>query len=219
MIVHTFRDVLGSFQIGGRSEPILMGPIPRVQSNPPDDHDTTTTTAAAAQSQETTSRETTQSIAAERAPPGQRPRTTVSFPRTATAETTPWTTTTTPTRALVERVGSKAGEDSQPFQMRRIATLTAQCEDTTTSDAISEARRKHRDHQTLDKTFGGQCGRRRREEGQVDDALVRANSERNEDFFSAKLAMMQLKMMLVEAALKGLVVAIVECCGPFTSHL
>ena len=52
--------------------------------------------------------------------------------------------TTTPTaRALVERVGDEAGEDSQPVQMRRIAALMTECEDACTSEAIAEARRVH----------------------------------------------------------------------------
>ena len=60
-----------------------------------------------------------------------------------TAETTSQTTTTSLARALVERVGNEAGEDSQPVQMRRIAALMAECEDTSTSDDIAEARRAH----------------------------------------------------------------------------
>ena len=70
-----------------------------------------------------------------------RTRTTVSVPVTATAETTSQTTTTSPATALVERVGNEAGEDPQSVQMRRIAALMADCEDTTTSDATAEARR------------------------------------------------------------------------------
>ena len=44
-------------------EPILMGPIPRVQVNPPDDPDTVATAAPATPNLETTSGTTTQSVA------------------------------------------------------------------------------------------------------------------------------------------------------------
>ena len=44
-------------------EPIVMGPIPRVQVNPPDDPDTATTASPAASSQEPTPGTTTQSVA------------------------------------------------------------------------------------------------------------------------------------------------------------
>ena len=44
-------------------EPILVGPTPRVQVNPPDDPDTATTAAPAAPSQETTPGTATQSVA------------------------------------------------------------------------------------------------------------------------------------------------------------
>ena len=112
-------------------EPILMGPIPRVQVNPPDDPDSVTTAAAApAPIQENTSGTTTTQSAAERtrvrlpqaeakgAPPVKRTKTS-SVPVTTTAGTTSQTATTSPARALVERVGDEAGEDSQPAQMRR----------------------------------------------------------------------------------------------------
>ena len=166
--------------------------------------DGTTTAASAAPSQETTSRETTQSVAertrvrpaeteAEGAPQVQRTRTAVSVPGTATTGMTSETTTTSPARALVERVGNEAGEDSQPVQMRRIVALMAECEDTTATEAVAEARQKklgkihqcqsprrshqsrashRRDHQTLDRTMGGQCARWQRVEGQVGDARV-----------------------------------------------
>ena len=109
-------------QVRSDREPILVGPIPRVHVNPPDDPDTATTATAAVPSQETTSRETTQSVTerthvrpaeaeAEGAPPARRTRTTVSVPVTATAGTTSQTTTTSPARELVERVGNEAGED------------------------------------------------------------------------------------------------------------
>ena len=128
-------------------EPILMGPIPRLQVNPPDDADTVATPNL-----ETTSGTTTQSVAertrvrlpeseAEGAPLVQKTRTTPTVPVTTTAETM---ATTKPTaRALVERVGDEAGEDSQPVQMRRIAALMAECEDACTSEAIAEARLIH----------------------------------------------------------------------------
>ena len=169
-------------------EPILMGPIPRLQVNPPDDADTVATPNL-----ETTSGTTTQSVAertrvrlpeseAEGAPPVQKTRTTPTDLVTTTAETM---ATTTPTaRALVERVGDEAGEDSQPVQMRRIAALMAECEDACTSEAIVEARtdtpgeahesqgRSHQsrathqcDHQTPDRPLGGHHARRRSTEG------------------------------------------------------
>ena len=161
-------------------EPILMGPIPRVLFNLPADADTATTAAAAVPSQETTPGTTTQSVAerararvrSRGAPPVQRTRTTPTVPVTATAETT--TTTTSSARALVEKVGDEAGEDSQPVQMRRIAALMAECEDACTSEAIAEAC----DHQTLDRPLGRHHARRRSNEGQVHEARVRANSER-----------------------------------------
>ena len=89
-------------------EPILMGPIPRLQVNPPDDADTVATPNL-----ETTSGTTTQSVAertrvrlpeseAEGAPPVQKTRTTPTVPVTTTAET--MATTTPAARALVERV-------------------------------------------------------------------------------------------------------------------
>ena len=93
-------------------EPILMGPIPRLQVNPPDDADTVATPNL-----ETTSGTTTQSVAertrvrlpeseAEGAPLVQKTRTTSTVPVTTTAETM---ATTTPTaRALVERVGRRS---------------------------------------------------------------------------------------------------------------
>ena len=178
------------FTVRSDRAPILMGPIPKVHFNLQDDSGTTTA-AAAAPSQETTSRETTQSVAertrvrpaeteAEGAPQVQRTRTAVSVPGTATTGMTSETTTTSPARALVERVGNEAGEDSQPVQMRQIVALLAECEDTTASEAVAEARQKklgkihqcqsprrshqsrashRRDHQTLDRTMGGQCAR------------------------------------------------------------
>ena len=132
-------------------EPILIGPIPKVRLNLPDDPDTQ---RRQQQHQETRSREKTQSVAertrvspaeteAKGEPLMQRTRTTVSVPVTVTAEPISQTTTTSPARALVERKGNEAGEDSQPVQMRRITALMAECEDTTTSDTVAEARQKH----------------------------------------------------------------------------
>ena len=164
-----------------------MGPIPRLQINPPDDADTVATPNL-----ETTSGTTTQSFAertrvrlpeseAEGAPPVQKTRTTPTDPVTTTAETM---ATTTPTeRALVERVGDEAGEYSQPVQIRRIAALMAECEDACTSEAIVEARRIHLEKLTkvkdavikvvprTDATTKPLTGR------WVVDAWVRANSE------------------------------------------
>ena len=183
-------------------EPILMGPIPRLQVNPPDDADTVATPNL-----ETTSGTTTQSVAertrvrlpeseAEGAPPVQKTRTTPTVPVTTTVETM---ATTTPTaRALVERVGDEAGEDSQPVQMRRIAALMAECEDACTSEAIAEARRIHLEKLTkvkdavikvvprTDATTKPLTGRwvDTMHEGQVDDAWVRANSERKRGLLS-----------------------------------
>ena len=216
-----------------------MGPIPRVQVNPPDDPGTA---APAASNLETASGTTTQpqSVAertrvrlpeseAEGAPPVRKTRTTV--PVTTTAETM---ATTTPTaRALVERVGDEAGEDSQPVQMRRIAALMTECEDACTSEAIAEARRctpgeahesqgrshqsraTHRcDHQT---SLTGRWVDTMHDDGARKARWTTRGYEQtlngNEDFFSATPAMMHLKMMLVEAALKGHVAAIGDCSG------
>ena len=101
-------------------KPILMGPLPRVQFTSPDDLGAVTAATPAVSIQETTSGTATQSAAertrvklpeaeAEGAPLVQKVRTT---------ETTSQTTTTSSARALVERVGEEAGEDSQPVQMR-----------------------------------------------------------------------------------------------------
>ena len=219
-------------------EPILMGPIPRLQVNPPDDADTVATPNL-----ETTSGTTTQSVAertrvrlpeqsqeAEGAPPVQKTRTTPTDPVTTTAETM---ATTTPTaRALVERVGDEAGEDSQPVQMRRIAALMAECEDACTSEAIVEARRIHLEKLTkvkdavikvvprTDATTKPLTGRwvdTMHDDGARKARWTTRGYEQtlngNEDFFSATPAMMHLKMMLVEAALKGHVAAIGDSSG------
>ena len=124
----------------------------------------------------------------------KRTRTTVSVPVTATTETTSQTTTTSPARALVERVGNQAGEDSRPVHMRRMAALMAECEDTITSDAIAQTRRIHLEKLT-----------------NVKDAVVNVVPRID--------AKPRLKMMLVEAALEGHVAAIGDCSGAFfTSH-
>ena len=128
------------FKVRSDHEPILMGPIPRVRFTLPDEPDAVTTAAPAVPIQETTSGTPTHSAAertrvrlpetkAEGAPPVQRTKTTSSVPVTTTAETTSQSTTTPSARALVERVGDEAGEDSQLVQMRRIAALMAECED------------------------------------------------------------------------------------------
>ena len=214
-------------------EPILMGPIPRLQVNPPDDADTVATPNLETASGTTTQ---SQSVAertrvrlpeseAEGAPPVQKTTTTPTVPVTTTAETM---ATTTPTaRALVERVGNEAGEDSQPVQMRRIAALMAECEDACTSEAIAEARRVHLEKLTkvkdavikvvprTDATTRPLTGRwvdTMHDDGARKARWTTRGYEQtlngNEDFFSATPAMMHLKMMLVEAALKGHAAAI-----------
>ena len=139
------------FKVRSNRAPILMGPIPRGHLTPPNDPDTLTT--AAVPIEETTPGTTTTPFAAERtrvrlpqaeaegATPVQRTKTS-SAPVTITAETTSQTTTSS-ARALVERVGNEADEDLQPAQMRRIATLMAECEDSSTSDDIAGAQRTH----------------------------------------------------------------------------
>ena len=221
-------------------EPILMGPIPRLQVNPPDDADTVATPNLETASGTTTQ---SQSVAertrvrlpeseAEGAPPVQKTRTTPTVPVTTTAETM---ATTTPTaRALVERVGDEAGEDSQPVRMRRIAALMAECEDACTSEAIAEARRIHLEKLTkvkdavikvvprTDATTKPLTGRwvdTMHDDGARKARWTTRGYEQtlngNEDFFSATPAMMHFKMMLVEAALKGHVAAIGDCSGAF----
>ena len=197
-----------SLKVRSDVEPIMMGPIPRVQVNLPDDPDTATTAAPAVPIQETTSGTATQSAAertrirlpeagAEGAPPVQKTKTKSLIPVTTTAETTSQTTTTSSARALAERVGDEAREDSQPVQMRRIAALMAECEDSSTSDDIAEARRTHPKKLTkvedptikvvprTDATTKPLTGRwvdtmhdDGAGESQVDDAWVRANAER-----------------------------------------
>ena len=222
-------------------EPILMGPIPRVQLKPPDDPGEVTTATPAVPIPETTSGTATQS-AAERtrvrlpeaeavgAPSVQGTRTTSSVPVTTTA--------TSSARALVERVGNEAGEESQPVQMRRIAALMAECEDSSTSDDIAEARRTHLEKLTnvkdaiikvvprTDATTRLLTGRwvdTMHDDGARKARWTTRGYEQtlngNEDFFSATPAMMHLKLMLVDAALKGHVAAIGDCSGAFYQSL
>ena len=126
-----------------------MGPLPRVQLTPPDDPDT-----AVAPTLETSPGTTTTPIAEERtrirsaeadaegAPLVQRTKTTSSTEATSQPAISS-------ARALVERVGNEAGEDSQLAQIRRIAALMAECEDLSTTDDIAEARRDFRQDRTL----------------------------------------------------------------------
>ena len=210
-------------------EPILMGPIQRVQVNKRTTSGTTTTQSVAERT-----RVRLPEAEAEGARPMQRTKTS-SVPVPTTAGTTSQTATTSPARALVERVGDEAGEDSQHAQMRRIAALMAECEDSSTSDDIAEARRVHLEKLTkvkdavikvVPRTDANtkpltrrwvDTARRCSEERQVDDAWQALNG--NEDFFSATPAMMHLKMMLVDAALKGHVAAIGDCSGAFYQSL
>ena len=230
-------------------DPILMGPIPKVRFTLPDEPDAVTTTAPAVPVQETMSATATQSAAerarvrlpeaeAEGAPSVQRTKTTSSIPVTTTAETTSQTTTTTSARALVESVGDEAGEDPQPVQMRRIAAPTAECEESSTSDDIAEARRTHLEKLTkvkdaIIKVVPRTDATTRPLTGRWVDTVHddRARKARwttrgyeqtlngNEDFFSAAPSMMHLKMLLVDAALKGHVAGIGDCSGAFYQYL
>ena len=122
--------------------------------------------------------------------------------------------------------------------MRRIAALMAECEDACTSEAIAEARRIHLEKLTkvkdavtkvvprTDATTRPSTGRR--VDTLHDDGARKARwatrgyeqtLNGNEYFFSATPAMMHLKMMLVEAALKGHVAAIGDCSGAFYQSL
>ena len=225
-------------------EPILMGPILRLRFNVPDEPDAVTAVAPAVTVQETTSGTATHSAAertrvrlpeaeAEGAPPVQRTKTTSSVPVTTTAETTSQTTTSS-ARALVERVGDEAGEDSHTVQMRRIAAVMAECEDSSTSDDIAEARRTHLEKlrkvkDTIIKVVPRTDATTRPLTGRWGDTVYDDGARKarwttrgyeqtlngNEDFFSATPAMMHLKMMLVDAALKGDVAAIGDCSGAF----
>ena len=170
---------------------------------------------------------------AEGAPPVQRTRTTSSAPIT-TVETTSQTTTTSSARALVERIGNEAGEDSQPTQIRRIAALMTECEELSISDDIAEARRIHLEKLTKVKDAIIKVAQRTNVTTKplidqwvdhiYDDGARKARwttrgheqtPKGSEDFFSATPAMMHLKMMLVDAALKGHVAAIGDYSGAF----
>ena len=170
---------------------------------------------------------------AEGAPPVQRTRTTSSAPIT-TVETTSQTTTTSSARALVERIGNEAGEDSQPTQIRRIAALMTECEELSISDDIAEARRIHLEKLTKVKDAIIKVAQRTNVttkplmdqwvDPMYDDGARKARCttrgyeqtpKGSEDFFSATPAMMHLKMMLVDAALKGHVAAIGDYSGAF----
>ena len=87
-----------------------------------------------------------------------------------------WLTTTSPARALVERVGNEAGEDAQPvhaYSWQSVRTQPRQMQ-----------LLKHVDY-TWRKLTNVKDARRSKE-GQVDDAWVRANcGTENEDFSSA----------------------------------
>ena len=216
-----------------------MGPLPRAHVTSSADPDAVTTAAPAVPTQETKSGTTTHSAAerarvrlpeaeAEGAPPVQRAKT------TSSAETTSQTTTTSSARALVERVGNEAGEDSQPPQIGRNAALMAECEESSTSDDTAEARRAHLEKLTkvkdaiinvvphTDATTRPLTGRwvdTVHYNGPTKARWTTRGYEQtlngNEDFFSATPAMMHLKMMLVDAALKGHVAAIGDCSGAF----
>ena len=151
---------------------------------------------------------------------------TSSAPVTITAETISQTTTSS-ARALVERVGNEAGEDLQPAQVRRIAALMAECEDSSTSFDIAGAQRTHPEKlikvndaiiKVVPRTDATTKPLTSRWVDTVhDDGARKARwttrgyeqtLSGNEDFFSATPAMMYLKMMLVDAALKRHVAAI-----------
>ena len=112
--------------------------------------------------------------------------------------------------------------------------LTAECEDACTSEAIAEARRVHlakltkvkdavikvvpRTDATTRPFTGRWMDTMRDDEARKARWTTPAHEQTlngNEDFFSATPAMMHLKMMLVEAALKGHVAAIGDCSGVF----
>ena len=118
--------------------------------------------------------------------------------------------------------------------MRRIAALMAECEDVCTSETIAEARRIHLEKLTkvkdavikvaprTDATTKPLTGRwvdTMHDDGARKARWTTRGYEQtlngNEDFFSATPAMMHLKMMLVEAALRGHVAAIGDCSGAF----
>ena len=130
-------------------------------------------------------------------------------------------------RALIERVGNEADEDSQPTHMRRITAFLTECEKLSISEDIAEAQQSHVEKLT-----------------KVEDAIIKVaqrinvttkplmdqwvdtmyvNGARkarwtargyeqttngNEDFFSETSSMIHLKKMLVDAALEEHVAAI-----------
>ena len=129
---------------------------------------------------------------------------------------------------------NEAGEDSQPAQMRRIAALMAECEESSTSNDIAEARRTHLEKLTKVKDsiikvvprtdattrpFTGRWVDTMHDDGARKARWTTRGYEQTlngyEDFFSATPAMMQLKMLLVDAALKEHVTAIEACSGAF----
>ena len=110
----------------------------------------------------------------------------------------------------------------------------AECEDACTSEAIAEARRIHLEKLTkvkdavikvvprtdaTTKLLTGRWVDTMHDDGARKARWTMRGYEQtlngNEDFFSATPAMMHLKMMLVEAALKGHVAAIGDCSGAF----
>ena len=114
----------------------------------------------------------------------------------------------------------------------------AECEDACTSEAIAEARRIHVEKLTkvkgavikvvprTDATARPLTGRwvdPTHDNGTRKARWTTRGYEQslngNEDVFSATPAMMHLKMMLVEAALKGHVAAIGDCSGVFYHSL
>ena len=156
----------------------------------------------------------------------QRTRTTVSVPVTATAETTSQTTTTSPARALVERVGNETGEDSHNLsQCPESRHSWQECEDTTTPDAIAEARLIHvqkltKVKEAVIKVVSHPTGRRA--DTMHDDGARKARCTTRgyeQILLSSAGDEKHLKMMLVEGALKGHVAAIGDCSGAFNQSL
>ena len=131
-------------------EPILMGPIPRVRFTLPDEPDAVTTAAPAVPVQETTSATATQSVAekarvrlpeaeAEGAPPVQRTKTTSSVPVTTTAEETSQTTQHLRQEDSLSVLVMKLEKIHNLFRCVELQFI-AECEESSTSDDIAEAR-------------------------------------------------------------------------------
>ena len=118
--------------------------------------------------------------------------------------------------------------------MRRIAALMAECEDSSTSDDIAEARRAYLEKLTKakdaiikvvprtdasTKPLTGRWVDTVHDVGARKARWITRGYEQtlngNEDFFSSTPAMMHLKMMLVDAALKRHVAAIGDRSGAF----